>query len=63
MVQVPDVRILLPVMGDLRDHGLSLLSAEALAAELVLDLPITVVADNPPLAAAAAAAGVAYNVV
>lgn len=64
LIEVPDVRALLPLMADLhRDHRLNLLSAEALAAALALDLPIAVATDNPPLAAAARAVGATYTVI
>lgn len=64
LIEVPDIRVLLPLMGDLhRDHRLNLLSAEALAAAAVLGLPVAVATDNPPLADAARTLGIAYAVI
>jgi hypothetical protein len=64
IVRIQDPRALLSLAAELhRLHGLQLLAAEALASALTVDAAIFVGVDNPKLATAAAALGVAYQVV
>jgi len=63
-VEIVDLRLLIPAMGELaQDHSVNQLAAEAVAAAAYLETPIEVEIDTPQIRDAARAEHVEYRVI